>query len=82
MASPMYIATPSHSMTLSPRKFNKSAGGVSTVSKDCLSCDPSALGAQETHNRGNVLDLGESAAHALALVELDRLGRLLRIEEG
>src|SRR5690625_3554859 len=58
-----------------------SASGVAAVGEDRLPGDPPALGGEETHDRRDVLDLGELITHALGLVELDALRRLLTVEE-
>lgn len=57
-------------------------GGVTSVGKDGLACDPTALGNEEPHQRRDVLDISQTTSKALALVELNSLRRLLRIEEG
>ena len=56
--------------------------GVAAVGEEGLACDPGAVGDEEADDGRNVLHLGEAPAHALALVEGDRLGLLLRVEEG
>src|SRR5699024_11771972 len=58
-----------------------SASGVAAVGEDRLPGDPPALGGEETHDRRDVLELGELITHALGLVELDALRRLLTVEE-
>lgn len=59
-----------------------SASGVSSIGKDRLASDPSSLGAQESDEWRNVLHHGQPVTHAITLVELDRLGGFLGIEEG
>src|SRR5690625_4616606 len=58
-----------------------SASGVPAVGEDRLAGDPPALGGEEPHDRGDVLDLGELVAHGLRLVELHALRCLLAVEE-
>src|SRR5699024_1668631 len=58
-----------------------SARGVPAVGEDRLAGDPPALGGEEPHDRGDVLDLGELVAHRLRLVELHALRCLLAVEE-
>ena len=55
--------------------------GVSTVSKDSLSSDPSTFSAQETNDRSNILDHSQTATHAIGFVEFHCFRGLLRIEE-
>lgn len=57
-------------------------GGVSSVGENGLTGDPLAIGAEEADQRGDVLHHRQSVAHGVALVELDRLRRLLWVEEG
>lgn len=64
--------------------FNQlgSTGRVAAVGKDGLPGDPGSVSTQELDDRRDILHHGQTAAHAVGLVEFDSLGRLLGIEEG
>jgi hypothetical protein len=55
---------------------------IPPIRKDSLARNPRPLRAQEPHDRCNVLDHGQTPAHAVRLVVLDGFGGFLWVEKG
>lgn len=57
------------------------SSSIPAIGKDGLASNPTTLVTEEAHQWCNILDVGQSIAQALALVEGNSFIRLLWVEE-